>query len=119
MAPHTPNETRPSLTALLIGLASLTLALASNASAEHILGLTWGQLAQLDPTPASWFLFEEDGVTQMNTESAYVSARAGKAVLDHVGLLVLPDGLRRFVSINVQPLGFTDGSTLIYWWSKR
>lgn len=109
MAPHTPNETRPSLTALLIGLASLTLALASNASAEIV----------LPPIPGG-VLLETDGSTALH------SARLPLGLPFGVGLIraefdiafgtrerPVPGAFLDSFSLFFEPPD-TDGSALLY-----
>ncbi len=78
---------------------------ASNASAERILGLTVDQIGGRVPLDPRWVVSQEDGTPFPPEERPAVAAlRTGKSYRGVVMRVDMPDGKRRWVAVNSQPL---------------
>ncbi len=77
----------------------------ANPAAEHILGLTFEQMAGLRSVDPRWRSIHEDGSPWPGEEHpASVALRTGRAEIGHVMGVHRPDGTLVWVLVNAQPL---------------
>jgi PAS domain S-box-containing protein len=78
---------------------------ACNAAAERILGLTAQQMMGLDSVDTRWQAIDEDGSPFPGEDHpAMFTLRTGQPCTDVIMGIQQPDGQRRWISINSQPL---------------
>lgn len=83
--------------------------IATNAAAQSILGLGVEHLAEREPPPAGWGIFEQDGRTPLSLRARTDALRDGRSVRGLLSVVERPDGTRRELSFNIEPIRREDG----------